>query len=192
MKQFYMDTNVFISGLKPDDPYHHEAGLIMAGMKSGEIRGETSALTVLEVASVSGRLYRSKRPRTGGEKERKVFVVRALRRLGALKMHFVNMAGDGPAPIKGIEATLPSVFNDAILLSLRSPLRTLDLIHLAAAKHARLMNGDLGAFVTGDKEFLSNRSELAEIVLMPIVSPKEYASGLELRSRQMGLRAGPL
>ena len=127
---------------------------------------------------MSGRLYHSKRRARGSERARKVFVVRALRRLGGLKLKFVNIAGDGPAPVKGIQATLPSVFNDAILLSLRSTLRTLDLIHLAAARHAKLMNGDLGAFVTGDREFLSKKRELAEVIGMPIVSPKEYAAGL--------------
>jgi len=186
-----MDTNVFISGLKPGDPFHTDSRLLMTGMRNGEIRAETSALTVLEVASVSGRLYHSNRRPAGSEKERKVFVLRALKRLGELKIKFVNVAGDGPAPVKGIQATLPSVFNEGLLLTLRSTLRTLDLIHVAAAKHARLLNADLGAFVTGDREFLSNTDDLAAIVGMPIMSPREYLATFA-KSRPNRLRGGPV
>ena len=42
------------------------------------------------------------------------------------------------------------------------------------------MNSELGAFVTGDKDFLSNKKELSEIMKMPIFSPKEYVEGLEI------------
>jgi len=187
-----LDTNVFISGLKPDDPYHSYARSMMASMRNGEIRGETSSLTILEVASVSARLYHSKRRTQGSEKERKVFVVSALRRLGGLKMKFVNVAGDGPSPIKAVQATLPGVFNEAILLSLRTTLRTLDLIHLAAAKHAKLMNPGLGAFVTGDREFLSNARRLVEIVGMPIISPRDHVAALAQKLGPDWPRRGPV
>ena len=186
-----MDTNVFISGLKPDDPYHSHAESIMTSMRNGEIRGETSSLTILEVASVSARLYRSERRTRGSEKERKVFVVRAVGRLGGLKIKFINVAGDGPSPIKGVQANLPSVFNEAILLSLRTGLRTLDLIHLAAARNAKLMNPGLGAFVTGDGEFLSNARQLADIVGMPMMSPREYVAALGKKSGQGSSRRVP-
>ena len=130
MKQFYMDTNVYVSGLKPDDPYHTYCKIIIKALERNEMRAETSTLTLLEVASVSGRLYATKK-RGNAQKERKVFIVRTLRRLAGLKTKFVNIAGDTRLSIRGIEVSLPSVFNEALLLSLRSTLKTLDLIHLA-------------------------------------------------------------
>jgi len=181
MKQFYMDTNVFISRLKSDDPYHVEAKAIVKSLEENEIQAETSVLALLEVASVSGRLYEAKKGERRGEKERKVFIVRILRRLAGIKPKFINISGDTQVSIRGVQASLPSVFNEAILLSLQSTLRTLDLIHLAAARHAKRMNNELGAFVTGDKEFLSNKKELSRIIGMPILSPKEYAEGLGLQ-----------
>jgi len=177
MKHFYMDTNVFVSRLKPDDQYHSEAKIIFKGLEKDEIRSETSVLTLLEVASVSGRLYRLKRR---SEKEKRVFIVRALRRLARVTTKFINIAGDAPLSIKGIQAILPSMFNEAILLSLQTNLRTFDLIHLASARHAKRMNDELGAFVTGDKEFLVNKKELAELIGMPIFSPREYTKGMRL------------
>ena len=181
MKQFYMDTNVFISRLKPDDPYYLEAKAVVKGLEHDELRAETSVLTLLEVASVSGRLYEAKRGARSKEKEREVFVVRILRRLAGLRTKFINIAGDTPVSIRRINTSLPSVFNEAILLSLQTSLKTLDLIHLAAARHGRRMNNELGAFVTGDKAFLSKKKELSEIIGMPVLSPKEYVEILGLR-----------
>ncbi|MCS4537532.1 MAG: type II toxin-antitoxin system VapC family toxin [Thaumarchaeota archaeon] len=180
MKQFYMDTNVFVSRLKSDDPYHVEAKAIVRSLEDDEIQAETSVLALLEVASVSGRLYEAKKGEKG-EKGRKVFVVRILSWLAGIKPKFINISGDTPVSIRGVQASLPSIFNEAILLSLQSTLRTLDLIRLAAARHAKRMNNELGAFVTGDKEFLSNKKELSRIIGMPILSPKEYAEGLGLQ-----------
>jgi len=181
MRHFYMDTNVFISGLKPDDPYHSEARAIVKGMEEDTIQAETSVLTLLEVASVSGRLYEAKKGGGSDGRKRKIFVVRILRRLAGLMTKFINVAGDTPISIRSIRATLPSVFNEAILLGLESGLRTLDMIHLAAARHAQRMNGNLGAFVTGDKEFLSRKKELSNIIGIPILSPKEYVAALGIR-----------
>jgi len=176
-----MDTNVFISRLKTDDPYHPEARAIVKSLEDDEIRAETSVITLLEVAAVSGRLYdsRKREGRRQGEKQRKVFVVKALKRLAELT-RFINMAGDTPLSVKGIHANLPSIFNEAVLLSLQSGLRALDLIHLAAARDAKRTNGELGAFVTGDNEFLAGKKYLAEILGMPILSPKEYVGALGL------------
>jgi len=42
------------------------------------------------------------------------------------------------------------------------------------------MNNNLGAFVTGDNEFLSNKKELSGIMGMPILSPEEYVDVLGL------------
>lgn len=182
MKQFYMDTNVYVSGLKPDDPYHTYCKAIIKALEGDEIRAETSVLTLLEVAAVSGRVYGARKGAKKSQKDRKVFIVRTLRRLAGLKTKFVNISGDTQVWIAGIQASLPSVFNEAILLSLRSTLKTLDLIHLAAAKHAKQMNSELGAFVTGDQGFLSNKKELSEIMGMPVFSPKEYVQGLGLNA----------
>jgi predicted nucleic acid-binding protein len=181
MNQFYLDTNVFISRLKPGDPYHPQAKTIARGLEEGELQAETSVITLLEVASVSGRLYQT-RGRNRSERGRKVFIVRVLQRLAKLRTRFINVPGDTRTSVKGIEANLPSIINEAISLSLRSTLRTLDLIHLGAARHAKRMNSNLGAFVTGDNEFLSRKKELSAIMGMPILSPKEYVEALGLSS----------
>jgi predicted nucleic acid-binding protein len=176
-----MDTNVFISQIKPDDPYHPEAKAIGKSLKEEEIQANTSVLTILETASVASRLYEAKRGEKGSLKERNIFIIKALRRLAGLKTNFIHIAGDTPIAVRNIQANMPSIFNEAILLSLQTTLRTLDLIHLTAARHAKQMNSELGAFVTGDSEFLSKKEQLSKTLGMPILSPKEYVEGLGLK-----------
>ena len=180
MRQFYMDTNVFISQLKPDDLYYSEARIIAEKLYKDEIQAKTSVLTLVETASVVSRLYQATKGKNGSSKEWKVFIIKALRRLAALNTTFINIAGDSPIAIKNIQAKLPSIFNEAMVLSLQTPLRTLDLMHLAAAKHEKQMNQELGAFVTGDNELLSRKEELHKIIKVPIMSPKEYVEALGL------------
>jgi hypothetical protein len=42
MKQLYTDTNVYISGLKPDDPFHPDSKAMIKALEQDEIRAETS------------------------------------------------------------------------------------------------------------------------------------------------------
>ena len=42
------------------------------------------------------------------------------------------------------------------------------------------MSDGLGAFVTGEKEFLARKKEPAEIIGMSLLPPKEYAEALGL------------
>jgi len=181
MRQFYMDTNVFISRIKPDDPYHSEAKVITKSLENDEVHAETSVLSLLEMASVTSRLYKARRIRGGADRERMAFIIETLKRFAALGIRFIHVSGDSPIAVRNIHATMPSIFNEAIILSLQTTLRTFDLIHLAAAKYAKQTNHELGAFVTGDREFLSRKDELSKIMEMPILSPKEYMEGLGLR-----------
>lgn len=107
---------MFISGLKSDDPYYVEAKAFFKSQEDNEIQAETSVLTLLEVAAVSGRLYETKKGKRD-EKGRKVFIVGMLRKLAGIRPKFINILGDTPESIKGIQANLPSVFNEAILKS---------------------------------------------------------------------------
>lgn len=176
-----MDTNVFISTLKPDDPYHPEANEIWSALRENRVRAETSVLTLVECASVASRMYQTSKGVKGSDRERKVFIVKTLKKLASLNLSFIHILGDSPMPVKGVAASAPSLFNEAILFSLEAPLRTFDLMHLAAARHGRQTNPELGAFVTGDGELLSRKAHLSELVSMPILSPREYAKAVGIR-----------
>ena len=53
-------------------------------------------------------------------------------------------------------------------------------MHLAAVNHAKHMNSELGAFVTGDTEFLLRKQQLSKLIGTPLLSPKEYVDALGL------------
>lgn len=181
MREFYIDTNVFISRYKSDDPYHSEARAITRGLEKDEIRAETSALTLLETASVASRMYQTLLKDGGTRVGQGVFVIKLLRKLSGLKVKFINIPGDVPVTIRNIQANIPSIFNEAILLSTQTALRTFDLIHIASARYAKQINNELGAFVTGDGELLNKKEGLSRIIGMPILSPSQYVEGLGLR-----------
>jgi predicted nucleic acid-binding protein len=178
-----MDTDVFISRYKTDDPYHAEAYAITNALERGEIKAETSVLTLLEAASVASRMYHARKKEIAETQERRgAFVLKLLGRLAGLKVKFINLSGDVPVAVPGVEANVPRILNEATLLSLEAPLRSLDLIHLAAAKNGKEMNPELGAFVTGDGELLARKEELSRIIRIPILSPSEYRKGLGLKT----------
>lgn len=176
-----MDTNVFISALKPDDPYYSEAGIVVSRLRKDEIQAETSILTLLEVASVASRLYHRIEGSKDDNHKRKIFVVKTLKTLTGLGIKFVHMAGDTPFWMGKIKTDVPNIFNESILLSIQTTLRTLDLMHVAAARYAKQNNHEIGAFVTGDMELLRMKSQLSKISGMPFLSPKEYVRNLGLK-----------
>ncbi len=176
-----MDTNVFISALKADDPYHHEAKIVAKSLRKGEIQAETSILTLLETASVASRMYHRAQGSEEDDQKRKTFVVKTLKTLAGLGVKFVHMAGDTPFAVENIMTYVPSVFNESILLGIQTTLRTLDLMHVAAARHAKQNNHEIGAFVTGDMELLRMKGQLSTITGMPFRSPREYVIDIGLK-----------
>jgi predicted nucleic acid-binding protein len=176
-----MDTNVFISKIKPDDPYHLEADLLINKIRKGQIKAETSVLTLLELSSVAGRLYHRTYDKQENIPERRAFVVKMLKTFANLGVKFVHMAGDLPFTFGNIKTDVPSMINESIFLSIQIPLRTLDLFHVAAARHAKQNNHDLGAFVTGDKEILLMKDDLSRFTGLAFLSPREYVNGLGLK-----------
>lgn len=185
MRHFYMDTNVFISRWKTEDPYYSESKAIATGLQKDEIRASSSILTLLETASVAGRLYTRRmkdKKREVEEKSKKMFVIKTLQRLAALKVQFIHIAGDIPLPLGNAKIEMPSLMSESIFLSFLTTLRTLDLMHIAAAKYAKqIMSNELWAFVTGDEELLAMKDEISKIILMPVLSPKEYVQALGLK-----------
>jgi predicted nucleic acid-binding protein len=180
MRHFYIDTNVFISRWKPDDPNYSEAKIIASSLQKGEISACTSVLTLLETASVAGRLY-AHRMKDRGPEKKKMFIIKTIRRLAALRIRFIHLAGDIPLVLGNIKVDMPTLLADSIFLSFLTALRTLDLMHIAAARHAKQIDSEkLGAFVTGDAELLARKDEISKIIEMPVLSPKEYVQALGL------------
>jgi predicted nucleic acid-binding protein len=183
MRHFYLDTNVFISRCKPDDAYHSEAKIIASSLQKGEISAYTSVLTLLETASVAGRLY-AHRMKDKGSEQKKMFIIKAIRRLAVMRIRFIHLVGDIQLRLGNVKVDMPTLLADSIFLSFLKALRTLDLMHIAAAaRHAKqkIDSEKLGAFITGDPELLARKDEISRIIGMPVLSPKEYVHALGLQ-----------
>lgn len=181
MRHFYIDTNVFISAWKPDDPYYFEAKAIASSLQKGEISACTSVLTLLEAAAVAGRMH-GHRLKGKTAQDRKLFIIKTLRKLASLRIKFLHIPGDMPLSVGNNEARMPSLLGESIFISFQTSLRTLDLMHIAAARHSKQMDSnELGAFVTGDGELLTKKDEISKIIGVPVLSPQEYVQALGLK-----------
>jgi len=174
---FYMDTNVFISRYKPDDPYHSSSERIVAGLEKGSLRGCTSTLTILETSCVASRMYDQKFATVSGAaaRERGQIISALLKRLGRLNLVFVHPLGDMRFSLDGFVVEMPSTFHASVNLSYKLGLKSLDCIHLAALLYSQnLLGKEVSFFVTGDTDFLEKRGELREMTGCTFVDPSEF------------------
>ena len=181
--------------MRKEDPYHSQARTIARNLESKEIQAYTSVLTLVEVASVASRLYQLSSRKVLGRtllheeeiteehnvKERTIFIIKTIQKLASLGIKFVQISGDARFLVPEVEIGVPALFDEAVLISFLCPLRTFDLMHIAAAKHAKQADGNLGALVTGDTDFLRKKQELSKIIGMPVLSPVEYIAALGLK-----------
>jgi len=180
---FYMDTNVFISRYKPDDPYHSSSSNILNGLEEGSLEGCTSTLTILEASCVASRMY-DHRIGAGSEeavRERGRLISALLKRLTKLNLVFIQPAGDTRFSLDGFSVEMPAIFNASINLSYRLGLKSLDSIHLAALMYSEnLLGREVPFFVTGDRDFLDRRRGLREITGCTFIDPTEFEELLDL------------
>ncbi|MEM3382236.1 MAG: type II toxin-antitoxin system VapC family toxin [Candidatus Bathyarchaeia archaeon] len=181
MRIFYLDTNVFISNYKRDDPYHSSSVKIVEGLRQGRIEAYTCVLTILETAAVASRNYEKGIHLLGASRmiDRRRLIGALLKRLLNLNIHFVNLPGETSMKLLKKDITMPIIFHESLSLALKIGLKSLDLIHLSSAKYAKeTLKVPIQAFVTGDEDFLNRKDKLSEIIDFPFLTPSEYASAL--------------
>ncbi|MBI3023728.1 MAG: type II toxin-antitoxin system VapC family toxin [Thaumarchaeota archaeon] len=172
------DTNVLIAQYKPTDLFYHESLAVTKALKEGEITGYTSPLTLIESCSFMSRNF-PQRKGEDAEEMIKLTIAKVIKDFSKLRLRFADPTGDYSFSLNSSqEVRMPALFHQAFALT-TTGLRTLDLFHLAAAKYLSMMtDSDLGAFVTGDSDFLYKKKELSKLIGVPILSPKEYVEGL--------------
>lgn len=176
MKHCYIDTNVLVSQYKPTDPFYKESLVVAKALKGGEIVGYTSPLTIIEACSFMSRHFPLRKGENTEEVTRQA-ISKVLKDLSKLRLRFVESPGDNSFSMDGQEVGMPALFHQALVFT-TTALPTLDLFHLASAKYSSLSDSDIGAFITGDSDFLRRKKDLSQIIGMAILSPKEYVEGL--------------
>jgi len=183
VRTFYLDTNVFISKYKRDDPFHSSSSKIIEGLRHGNIEAHTSVLTILETAAAASRGYEKsiRLLEMNQALSRRRLIGALLKRLLSLNIHLINLPGDTRMKLLREDVEMPAIFRESLSIALRVGMKSFDLIHLSAAKYAReALKVPIQAFVTGDDDFLDQKDKLAKIVDFPFLSPDEYVSALGL------------
>ncbi len=175
----YMDTNVFLARFKPDDPYHSSCQKIVRELGKEGLRGCTSSLAILEVASVTSRSIET---RSGslhelGVQDRGRVISALIKRLMRLNLVFVDPLDDVQLLSEGKSVRMPALLHGALNLTYNVGLRTLDCMHIASLICARrLLDEEIRFFVTGDADFLQRKKRLREITGSSFVDPDEFVT----------------
>ena len=109
MRAVYFDTNIFVASHKPDDIYFKESSVIVGALKQGEIKGQTSTLTILETAAVASRTIQIRKGDNEEEIRRRA-VGKAILSLSRLGLEFIHIPGDSSAPIDSLKVEIPTSF----------------------------------------------------------------------------------
>jgi hypothetical protein len=115
---------VFISRWKLDDAYYSEAKIISSSLQKGEISAYTSVLTLLDTTSVAGKLY-ADRMKDKGSEQKKMFIIKAIRRLAVMRIRFIHLVRDIPLRLGNVKVDMPTLLADSIFLSFLTALRPL-------------------------------------------------------------------
>jgi len=177
-RQFYIDTNVLISQYKPKDIFYHESVCIVRALKQREVTGYTSPLTILEMVSFVCRNFPLKKGENP-EDARRIALSKILNEIPSFQLQFISPVGDYSLKFDDIAVRIPAVLGNALGLA-TSGLRTLDLMHLSAAKYCKETNTELTGFVTGDDAFLLQKRYLSERIGISFLSPEEFVKLLGL------------
>ncbi|MBI4416788.1 MAG: PIN domain-containing protein [Euryarchaeota archaeon] len=177
----YLDTNVWIARWKTDDPHHAACRRIVEGVSQGRLAAATSVLTVVEGASAFARYHGELDEATREAFPLDRYVGEQTRRLLGLPLRWIHVPGDLELRVGETAVRLPALLREGLALATRTPRRTLDLLHLAAARYGReVLHLPLEAFVTGDRDLLASGPALRRLLGVPLEGPTAFAEAAEL------------
>lgn len=175
MSIIYVDTSIIIAKYKKQDEYYKYANQILNPDKNKKC---ISHITLVELSSVLSRnidnihLSEIEELDALSDKEKILFMIKYIIADCGFKIY--NFTG-----LNEISSIIPKDqismdYQQAINISMKSKLRTLDNLHFATVKNIVTFKGiNIEYFLTGDHEILEN-TEISDILDMQIIHPKEY------------------
>ncbi len=171
MKNYYLDTNIFLARYSPSEREHETSRTLLDATEEGKLRAITSTLTLVEIASVVRRSPGRFPERTSAPDAAGAFVRRAI---SIRNLTYIPLGGEMALGPRGAQVKIPLLFSAALKAAKTIPVRTLDLLHLASAYvAARVLGEDLDFFTTLDEGILEFRKEVKNFLGCPAVTPNE-------------------
>lgn len=175
MSIVYIDTSIIIAKYKQQDEYHEYANRILNSDINTKI---ISHISLVELSSVLSRNKDNIKFKDVegikllSDKEKILFTLKYIINDNGLKLQ--NFTGMNEVKSIISQEQIFMDYHQAINISMRSNLRTLDNLHLATAKNIISFKGiDIEYFLTGDHEML-DKEGLSDIIGINIIHPKEY------------------
>ncbi len=165
----------------PEEPHYTTAKKVFRAVGDLTVEGWTSVLTTLEASAVAVRQWGQLPEEFRARWSRADVVAENLSRLWRASLRWIQVPGDITLELTQGEIRMPAVFGEAIGLCPEAPLKTLDLLHLAAATYAnRVLEANLQRFITLDQDFLRLKGELAGLTGMTFETPMDLVRALNL------------
>lgn len=138
-------------------------------------------LLLLEVVAVASRRWDMLPEEARARWSREDVVAENLDRVLASGLRWIHIPGDLSLTHSRGAVTVPTLLSEGLGLAASTPLKALDLLHLAAARYANRIQGlGLERFVTLDRAFLRSRGELMALTGLTFETPEEVAAALGL------------
>ncbi len=171
MKNYYLDTNIFLARYSPGEKEHESSQRLLDATETGRLRAITSTLTLVEIASVVRRAPGKFPRKTSPAEAAGAFVRRAM---SVRNLTYVPFGGEMTLGQGGFQVKIPLLFSAALKAVKTVPARTLDLLHLASAYVAsRVFGEDLDFFTTLDEGIMGFQREVRNFLGCPVVTPSE-------------------
>ncbi len=176
MKSVYVDTSVLIAKYKTNDKIHNPSVKILTSINANFV---ISHISLVELASVISRQieninFNKEIDEKIGQlnfKERIMFLLNYI--VHDNKLQIIQHNGFENLPFI-TENQIFSDYSRAMIQSADTSLRTLDNLHLGAAKNLMVVkNYKIDYFVTGENEILSKKRIISQYLDILVISPHD-------------------
>src|SRR6266851_7041506 len=111
MKNYYLDTNIFLARYSPSEKEHESSRTLVDATENGKLRAITSTLTLVEIASVVRRSPGKFPEKTSPAEAAGAFVRRAL---SLRNLTLLPLGGDMTIGTGGSQVKIPLLFSAAL------------------------------------------------------------------------------
>ncbi|HKZ40332.1 MAG TPA: hypothetical protein VJ044_05180 [Candidatus Hodarchaeales archaeon] len=187
MKTAYIDTNVVVSFVKPNDPYYLSARRILT---ERIVQNISSTLFLIELKSVISREFTAFFGNLSLEFREMTGRLDEIEKIELFYQHIlqsiiIDIMDDVSVEIHDssyYSGQIPASYAKILRVSGKTRLKTLDNLHIA---HLILLKENLGVpidyLITGDQGILARKSDVNRIASVTTISPTELLS-IEARS----------
>lgn len=177
MKSVYLDTNIILAKWALKDPYHQASKKIIAAIEEKKINGYFSGFGLAEVASVVERQKTKFLSHIPNGLSLGIEFIKFIRNINNLEI--IEIIHPANLLVSGKKTIISAVNLRVIYTAANLRLKTLDNVHISILDLInRITDKTIDYFITGDKDILGKRTEIADKFQLHITNPNGFPQNL--------------